>query len=144
MGASIAMTAMAGCTRQPTEFILPYVNPPEGVIPGRPSYYATASVVNGYAQGIVVESHLGRPTKVEGNPQHPASMGATAVHGQSCVLDLYDPDRAKQVTENDESRDWESFQLALTRGPAGTTHLGRSRLVDPDRDRDFSERGRTA
>ena len=113
MGASIAMTAMAGCTRQPTEFILPYVNPPEGAIPGRPSYYATASVVNGCAQGIVVESHLGRPTKVEGNPQHPASMGATDVHGQSCVLDLYDPDRAKQVTENNASRDWESFQVAL-------------------------------
>ena len=93
----------------------PYVNPPEGVIPGRPSFYATAAVVNGYAQGIVVESHLGRPTKVEGNPQHPASMGATAVHGQSCVLDLYDPDRAKQVTENAESRDWDSFQVALAR-----------------------------
>jgi Fe-S-cluster-containing dehydrogenase component len=125
MGASIAMTAMAGCTRQPTEFILPYVTPPEGAIPGRPSYYATASVVNGYAQGIVVESHLGRPTKVEGNPQHPASMGATAVHGQSCVLDLYDPDRAKQVTENDESRDWESFQLALTQAlPALRTSGG--------------------
>jgi len=112
-GATIAMAALAGCTRQPTEFIMPYVEPPEQALPGRPSYYATASLVNGYAEGIVVESHLGRPTKVEGNPKHPASLGATNVHGQSCVLDLYDPDRAAQITENGETRDWEAFQLAL-------------------------------
>ena len=114
MGASLAMAAMAGCTRQPTEFIVPYVDPSGRRHPRPPSYYATASPGEWLAQGIVVESHLGRPTKVEGNPQHPASLGATAVHGQSCVLDLYDPDRAKQVTENGESRDWESFLLALT------------------------------
>ena len=76
------------------------------VIPGRPST-SRRVLVNGMAQGIVVESHLGRPTKVEGNPAHPASLGATDVHGQSCVLDLYDPDRAKQITELGEPSEWE-------------------------------------
>ncbi|MFN7996200.1 MAG: 4Fe-4S dicluster domain-containing protein [Bryobacteraceae bacterium] len=113
MGAAVAMAGAAGCTRQPTEFIMPYVEPPENVIPGRPSYYATACLVNGIAEGIVVESHLGKPTKVEGNPGHPASLGATSVHGQSCVLDLYDPDRAKEITESGEHRTWEEFLLAL-------------------------------
>ena len=112
VAASMAMTG-AACTRMPTEFIMPYVDPPENVIPGRPSYYATASIVNGLAQGVVVESHLGRPTKVEGNPNHPASLGATDVHGQSCVLDLYDPDRAKQITQQGEFREWDEFLLNL-------------------------------
>ena len=123
MGASLAMAAAAGCTRQPTEFIVPYVEPPEDAIPGRPSYYATARLVQGIAQGVVVESHLGRPTKVEGNPGHPASLGATDVHGQSCVLDLYDPDRSKQVTESGEPREWDAFLLALGKAlePLGKT-----------------------
>ena len=95
------MAGAAGCTRMPTDFIMPYVEPPERAIPGRPSYFATACLVNGLAEGIVVESHLDRPTKVEGNPGHPASMRATSVHAQACVLDLYDPDRAKQITEAD-------------------------------------------
>ncbi len=113
MGASLAMAAAAGCTRQPTEFILPYVEPPENAVPGRPSYYATARLVQGIAQGVIVESHLGSPTKVEGNPGHPASLGATDVHGQSCVLDLYDPDRSKQVTEFGEPRERDAFLVAL-------------------------------
>ncbi len=123
MGASLAMAAAAGCTRQPTEFIVPYVEPPEDAIPGRPSYYATARMVQGLAQGVVVESHLGRPTKVEGNPGHPASLGATDVHGQSCVLDLYDPDRSKQITESGEPREWDAFLLALGKAlePLGKT-----------------------
>jgi anaerobic selenocysteine-containing dehydrogenase len=113
MGAALAMAGAAGCTRQPTEFIMPYVEPPEKAVPGVPSYYATARLVNGIAQGVVVETHLGRPTKVEGNPGHPASLGATDVHGQACVLDLYDPDRTKQITEFGETRQWDGFILAL-------------------------------
>ena len=102
---------------------MPYAEPPENEIPGVPKYFATARLVNGVAQGVIVESHLGRPTKVEGNPQHPASLGATDVHGQSCVLDLYDPDRAKQITELGEPREWESFLIALERAlaPLGAT-----------------------
>ena len=109
MGASIALAAGAGCTRQPTEFIVPYVDPPEQVIPGKPKYYATAALVNGIAQGVIVESHLGRPTKIEGNPAHPASLGATDVLSQACVLDLYDPDRSKEILNRGEVSSWEEF-----------------------------------
>lgn len=113
MGASLAMAAGVGCTRQSTEFLMPYVVPPEQAIPGVPTYYATAALVNGVAQGIVCETHLGRPTKVEGNRAHPASLGATDVLSQACVLDLYDPSRSKQIVHQDQTSSWEEFTLAL-------------------------------
>jgi Fe-S-cluster-containing dehydrogenase component/anaerobic selenocysteine-containing dehydrogenase len=115
MGASIALATGAGCTRQPTEFYMPYVEPPENVVPGRPKYYATANVVNGIAQGVIVESHLGRPTKVEGNPAHPASLGATSVLSQACVLDLYDPFRAKEIVNKGQPNSWDAFILEFER-----------------------------
>jgi hypothetical protein len=74
MAGSMALAGLTGCTRQPDETIMPYVDPPENVVPGRPKYYATAAPVNGIAEGVIVESHTGRPTKVEGNPDHPASL----------------------------------------------------------------------
>jgi molybdopterin-containing oxidoreductase family iron-sulfur binding subunit len=77
MAASLALAGLSACTRQPTEKIVPYVKAPEGLIPGKPQFYATAVLFGGVASGVLVESHLGRPTKIEGNPQHPASLGAT-------------------------------------------------------------------
>ncbi|MBV9406404.1 MAG: TAT-variant-translocated molybdopterin oxidoreductase, partial [Acidobacteriaceae bacterium] len=77
MGASLAMAGAAACTKQPKELIVPYVRQPENVIPGLPLFYATAIPLSGYARGLLVESHLNRPTKIEGNPDHPASLGAT-------------------------------------------------------------------
>jgi Fe-S-cluster-containing dehydrogenase component/anaerobic selenocysteine-containing dehydrogenase len=112
--ASFAFAGVTGCTRQPAEKILPYVIPPENVTPGRPKYYATAIPFAGMAQGVIVESHLGRPTKVEGNPAHPASLGASSVHSQASVLDLYDPDRATVILNNGEQRSWDEFRIALT------------------------------
>lgn len=113
MGASLALAAGVGCTRQATEFLMPYVTPPEQAIPGVSKYYATAAVVNGVAQGIVCETHLGRPTKVEGNRAHPASLGATDVLSQACVLDLYDPSRSKQIVHGDQTNSWDEFTLAF-------------------------------
>jgi molybdopterin-containing oxidoreductase family iron-sulfur binding subunit len=113
MAGSFALAGLAGCTRQPTEQILPYVQPPENVIPGRPKFYATAVCANGVAEGVLVESHLGRPTKVEGNPGHPASLGATSVLSQACLMDLYDPDRGKQVKHLGVPQTWDDFQLTL-------------------------------
>jgi Fe-S-cluster-containing dehydrogenase component/anaerobic selenocysteine-containing dehydrogenase len=113
MGASLGLAGLAGCTRQPTEFIVPYVDPPEQAIPGRPVYYATAVPVEGVAQGVIVETHLGRPTKVEGNPDHPGSLGASSVLSQASVLDLYDPDRAREITYLGEGRSWDEFLAAL-------------------------------
>ena len=83
MGASLALAGLAGCTKQPAEPIMPYVTAPEGIIPGKPLFFATASLLSGVAEGVLVENHMGRPTKVEGNPEHPASLGATDVFAQA-------------------------------------------------------------
>ncbi len=99
MGASLAMAGAAACTKQPKELIVPYVRQPENVIPGMPLFYATAMPVSGYARGLLVESHLNRPTKVEGNPDHPASLGATGIFEQASILNLYDPDRSQTVMQ---------------------------------------------
>jgi molybdopterin-containing oxidoreductase family iron-sulfur binding subunit len=128
LAGSLALAGLTGCTRQPTEVILPYVNPPENVIPGKAKYYATAFPENGFAQGVIVESHLGRPTKVEGNPDHPASLGATGVHAQACLMDLYDPDRAKELTYLGDVRTWEAFQIAWTAAAAGFSNSNGSRF----------------
>ena len=109
MGASLALAGLTACTRQPTEHIAPYVRQPEELVPGRPLFYATATLLNGVASGVLAESHEGRPTKVEGNPEHPATLGACDVFSQASVLQLYDPDRAKTITQDGEIRSWADF-----------------------------------
>ena len=116
MGASLALAGLTGCTRMPNTEIVPYVRQPENVIPGRPMFYATAFTLGGYASPILVESQMFRPTKVEGNPQHPASLGGTDVYAQASILDLYDPDRAQNITYLGDVRSWNAFVDAL-RGP---------------------------
>src|SRR5207247_5395244 len=95
MGASLALAGLSACTRQPTETIMPYVRAPEGIVPGKPLFFATAMPLSGVATGLLVESQMGRPTKIEGNPMHPASLGATDALTQGAVLELWDPDRSK-------------------------------------------------
>ena len=116
MGASMALAGMTGCVRLPLEPIVPYVRQPEDVIPGRPMFYATATTLGGYASPILVESHLGRPTKIEGNDRHPASMGATDIFAQASILGLYDPDRSQSVVSMGDQRSWQAF-LGAIRGP---------------------------
>jgi len=116
MGASLALAGLTGCTRMPITEIVPYVRQPENVVPGRPMFYATAFTLGGYASPILVESHLFRPTKVEGNPEHPASLGGTDVYAQASILDLYDPDRAQNITYLGDVRSWNAFMEAV-RGP---------------------------
>ncbi len=70
LGSSVAIPSMAACTRQPPEKIVPYVRAPEDVLPGRPLFYASATTLGGVGLGVLVEAHMGRPTKVEGNPEH--------------------------------------------------------------------------
>ncbi len=113
MGASLALAGLTACTKQPEETILPYVRQPEQLVPGRPLYFATATGHDGYARGILVESHEGRPTKVEGNPDHPASLGGSDVFGQAHVLGLCDPDRSKAVLYLGQQRTWGDFRAAL-------------------------------
>jgi len=116
MGASMALAGMTGCVRLPLEPIVPYVRQPEDVIPGRPMFYATAMTLGGYASPLLVESHLGRPTKIEGNDQHPASLGGTDIFAQASILGLYDPDRSQSVMSMGDQRSWQGFLTAI-RGP---------------------------
>jgi MoCo/4Fe-4S cofactor protein with predicted Tat translocation signal len=113
MGASLALAGLTGCTRQPEEKIVPYVKPPEGVVPGRPLFFATAVLDGGYAKGVLVESHLGRPTKIEGNPDHPISLGATDARGQAAILDLYDPDRLQTLMNLGQILPWGAFLASM-------------------------------
>jgi hypothetical protein len=99
-----------GCfTRQPLRTIVPYVRQPEELVPGRPLLFATALTLAGYARGVLVETHEGRPTKIEGNPEHPASRGASDIFMQAEILVLYDPDRSQAVLEDGQVSNWDSF-----------------------------------
>jgi molybdopterin-containing oxidoreductase family iron-sulfur binding subunit len=113
MGASLALAGVSACTRQPQEVIVPYVRQPEEVVPGRPLFFATAMPLGGVGQPLLAENHMGRPTKLEGNPEHPASLGATDIFGQAAVLTLYDPDRSRNIIGRGEVRTWTSFVTAL-------------------------------
>jgi len=119
MSASIALAGASACTRQPSEKIVPYVERPEEVIPGnKPLFYASAHCTGGVASGILVESHMARPTKVEGNPGHPGSLGATDVFAQASVLSLYDPDRSQVVIRRGRISTWDIFinEMSLALG----------------------------
>ena len=115
MSASIALAGVGACTRQPSRSIVPYVRQPEELVPGRPLYFATALTLAGYARGVLVETHEGRPTKIEGNPEHPASRGASDIFMQAEILVLYDPDRSQAVIEDGQISSWDSFLGDLAR-----------------------------
>src|SRR5579884_2660735 len=114
MGASLGLAGLAACTKQPPEYIVPYVKEPEEFVPGKPLFFATAMEMGGYATGLLVESHLGRPTKIEGNPDHPGSLGAADYFNQASILTLYDPDRAQTVLYNGSISSYVNFQAAVT------------------------------
>lgn len=116
MAASLALAGLAGgCSNQGEEKILPYVRAPEGIVPGKAMQYATAMPVGSGSPGLLVTSRDGRPIKIEGNEQHPASLGATDAWSQASILSLYDPDRSQTVMHLGEISTWEAF-LAELRG----------------------------
>jgi molybdopterin-containing oxidoreductase family iron-sulfur binding subunit len=133
VGATLALTGLAGC-RRPLAKILPYSKMPEDLLPGVPQTYATVLPFRGMGEGVLVTSHEGRPTKIEGNPEHPASQGATHGFTQASILDLYDPDRSRVPTEKDARRSWGEFaawftpKLALLRAGGGA---GLALLAEP-------------
>jgi len=112
-GASLALAGLAGCTKQPVERVVPYVNMPEGMIPGRPMYFATTITQGGYGVGVIAESHEGRPTKLEGNAEHPSSLGSTDARTQGAVLGLYDPARSTTLRYIQQTRSWSDFTGAI-------------------------------
>ena len=109
MGAAVAMAGLAGCERQPPEKIVPYVNQPTEIVQGEAIYFATAMPFLDGALGLLVKSHMGHPVKVEGNPRHPASLGATDAFAQASLMSLYDPDRSAAVSHNGQISDWIAF-----------------------------------
>jgi len=124
MSASLALAGVTACTRQPPEKIVPYVRQPEELVPGKPLFYATAMPLGGVATGLLVESHEGRPTKIEGNPLHPGSLGASDVFAQASILGLYDPDRAQTLTNVGDIRPWSAFLGAIRAALAAQQPLG--------------------
>ena len=118
MGASLALAGLSGCVYQPPEKIVPYVRQPEEAVPGRALFFATAATLAGLATPLLARSNEGRPTKVEGNPNHPNSRSglandqgssATDLFAQASILGLYDPDRSQTVTYREEIRPWTTF-----------------------------------
>jgi Fe-S-cluster-containing dehydrogenase component/anaerobic selenocysteine-containing dehydrogenase len=103
---------LVGCS-PPREEILPYAEQPEGLVPGVPLRFATALPLNGYGRGVICTSFEGRPTKVEGNPAHPASLGATDAFAEAELMQLYDPDRSRAIRTGGRASSWESFLAAL-------------------------------
>jgi molybdopterin-containing oxidoreductase family iron-sulfur binding subunit len=138
MAASLGLAGLGGCAAAPQERIMPYVRAPEEIVPGRPLYFATAMPLAGYAAGLLVQSHMGRPTKVEGNPDHPscprsaeqparARFGPSDLFAQASVLTLYDPDRSQAVLNATQGiSTWDAFAaMVRTTLPRPDTDEGR-------------------
>jgi molybdopterin-containing oxidoreductase family iron-sulfur binding subunit len=130
MGASFALAGVSGCVQQPQEQIVAHVRSPEQLVPGQPLYFSTALTHDGAAVGVLAETHMGRPIKIEGNPLHPAvpeimraasdqaadrrlRFGATDAFSQAAVLSLYDPDRSQTVLRGGQVDTWQSFVAAM-------------------------------
>jgi molybdopterin-containing oxidoreductase family iron-sulfur binding subunit len=120
LGSGAAITGAEACSRGPAEAIVPYVNQPPEVHPSVPTRYATTMMLGGTGIGVIAESHEGRPTKLEGNPEHPASLGALGTLEQASLFDLYDPSRASTITHQGLPATWHALASAIaTTAPAG-------------------------
>ena len=114
MAAAMALGGLAACGPEPQpRQLLPYVEQPPGIVPGRPRYFATATTQAGYAAGVLIEHRSERPVKVEGNPEHPASLGAASAIMQASILELYDPRRAQTIVGQGQIDSWEHLITAL-------------------------------
>jgi len=125
MGAALVMAGLTGCNfEEPADPIVPYVTQPEEIVQGKPLFFASAMPFQGYGLGVLVENRMGRPTKVEGNPDHPASLGATNPFMQGSIFNLYDPDRPQTISQNGDISTWETFLAALESKRAELSETG--------------------
>ncbi len=120
----VAVLGATACTRMPDQKMIPYTKQPERVIPGQPLFFATSMALNGRAIGLLVESHMGRPTKIEGNPEHPASLGTSDAYAQASVLSLYDPDRSQTFSAQGDLVYWNNFVSKLSAIVSGHAAAG--------------------
>ena len=131
----LAGLTLTGCRRWPEQEILPFSARPEGTAPGEALWYATMLERDGVATGVRALCYDGRPIKLEGNPAHPDSLGATDAITQANVLDLYDPDRSRAVLvrrpgdPKPQLSDWRSFTDALRQRLAELEPTGGEGLV---------------
>jgi len=113
MGASLLLAGLGGCDEERSDLALPYVNQPEAITPGVPRYYATAVCFEGFAQPVLATTYDGRPTKLDGNPDHPVMKGRSDAFMQAAVLQLYDPDRSQGPAYRNAPSTWAAFERAL-------------------------------
>ncbi len=135
LSGAIALAGLEACTRMPAGTILPYAEQPPELTPGRAQWYATSLVLDGLATGVLVESRDGRPIKIEGNPDHPASLGAAGILEQAAVWQLYDPDRGRRPMHGDRPSAWPEIRAAIRAATdanrVGATGSGLALLADP-------------
>lgn len=115
MGASLALAGLSGCKPVRSDDVVPFVNRPEGFLEGRADHYATAVLLDGFAQPVIATTSAGRPIKLDGNPEHPAFRGGSTPFMQAAILDLYDPDRSQAPLAGGHSASWAEFDAQMTR-----------------------------
>jgi MoCo/4Fe-4S cofactor protein with predicted Tat translocation signal len=113
MAASLGLAGLTACLPRRDELIMPYTQAPSELMPGQPLVYASAYEMDGYARGVLVTSHMGRPIKIEGNPDHPASLGASDPFMQASILEMYNPDRTEVIRSRGRIRTWATFHSDL-------------------------------
>ena len=133
MGASFALAGLTGCEKSPFVAAIPYVYQPEEETPGLPRYYATAVTFDGYAQPVIATTYSGRPTKLDGNPDHPVTQGRSDIFMQASVLQLYDPDRAQGPTRHGDPVTWADVIPRSANLRAGWTQPAGRRPAPSDR-----------
>ena len=145
MGASLALAGVDRAARiQPPEKIVPYVEQPEQIVPGKPLFFATALSLGGLRDRRARREPHGPADEDRGEPDHPASLGATDLFTQAAILDLYDPDRSQVVMHNGpRSSTWDDFLLDAIAAPATRSRPTKGRgPADPDRDGHLADPGR--
>jgi molybdopterin-containing oxidoreductase family iron-sulfur binding subunit len=136
MGASLLLAGLAGCGETRSDVALPYVAQPEDAVPGVPRFYATALTFEGFAAPVLATTHAGRPTKLDGNPEHPVTRGASDAFMQAALLQLYDPDRSQAPVRDGVPTTWAAFERALAAKSAPelrnlAPHLARWAFLQP-------------
>ncbi len=135
LGASLAMAGLTACSGPPPEYIVPRIRE-LGMPASLPQFYATTLSAAGEVAGVLVETHEGRPGKIEGNPDHPASLGATDAWLQAAVLQLWDPDRSTAPYQGDRVATWDAFAaevpvLQQRAAQGGGLHILSGRIDSP-------------
>ena len=128
MSASIALAGVGACTRQPLRAIVPYVRQPEELIPGRPLFFATALTLAGFARGVLVETHEGRPTKIEGNPEHPASGGGLRVLTRHETSPTF-RDQIQRLSSKYPAAVWHEYEPVPTNIPGAVYHFDKAEII---------------